>query len=108
MHILAEYFGLQMKCWIVVTKYGNGFIDGLVQERHNSSANALELCFSFTNPSICLDTNSMNCRNCIDILNNFSNLKLCRHLKPSLMENNTMDSCISMGSSQYKYYILLI
>ena len=28
------------------------YIDGLVQERHNSIANALELCLSCTNPSI--------------------------------------------------------
>ena len=28
-------------------------IDGLVQERHNSSALTMELCLSFTNPSIC-------------------------------------------------------
>ena len=28
-------------------------IDGLVQERHNSIANTLELCLSCTNPSIC-------------------------------------------------------
>ena len=28
------------------------YIDGLVQERRNSSANALELCFSCTNSSI--------------------------------------------------------
>ena len=27
-------------------------IDGLMQERHNSTANALELCLSCTNPSI--------------------------------------------------------
>ena len=30
----------------------NDVIDGLVQERHNSIANALELIFSCTNPSI--------------------------------------------------------
>ena len=29
------------------------YIDGLVQERRNSIANALELCLSCTNPSIC-------------------------------------------------------
>ena len=29
-------------------------IDGLIQERRNSIANALELCFSGTNPSIWL------------------------------------------------------
>ena len=29
-----------------------GYIDGLMQERHNSIANALELCLSSTNPSI--------------------------------------------------------
>ena len=28
-------------------------INGLMQERHNSIANALELCLSCTNPSIC-------------------------------------------------------
>ena len=28
-------------------------IDGLVQERHNSSANALELCLCCTNPLKC-------------------------------------------------------
>ena len=31
-------------------------IDGLVQERRNSTANALELCLSCTNPSICNST----------------------------------------------------
>ena len=30
------------------------FIDGLVQERPNSSVLAMELCLSCTNPSICL------------------------------------------------------
>ena len=29
------------------------YIDGLVQERHNSSALAMELCLSCINPSIC-------------------------------------------------------
>ena len=28
-----------------------GYIDGLVQERHNSIANALELCLFYTNPT---------------------------------------------------------
>ena len=30
------------------------YFDGLVQERPNSIANALELCLSCTNPSICV------------------------------------------------------
>ena len=30
----------------------NIYFNGLVQERHNSIANTLELCLSFTNPSI--------------------------------------------------------
>ena len=30
-----------------------GYMDGLVQERHNSIANALELCLPCTNPWIC-------------------------------------------------------
>ena len=30
----------------------NGYINGLVQEIHNSIANALELCLSCSNPSI--------------------------------------------------------
>ena len=29
-----------------------GYVDGLVQERRNSIANALELCLSCTNPSV--------------------------------------------------------
>ena len=28
------------------------YFDGLVQEKHNSIANTLELCISYTNPSI--------------------------------------------------------
>ena len=36
------------------------YIDGLVQERHNSSALAMELCLSCTNPSICLCSISLN------------------------------------------------
>ena len=46
-------------CWEVSrsheiqTKLGYRF-DGLVQQRHNSSANALELRLSCTNPSVCL------------------------------------------------------
>ena len=32
---------------------GLGHIDGLVQERLNSLANALELCLSCTNPLMC-------------------------------------------------------
>ena len=31
----------------------NQYIDGLMQERHNSIANALELCLSGTNPLTC-------------------------------------------------------
>ena len=37
-----------MMVWIT-----DGYFTGLVQERHNSIANALELCLSYTNPSIC-------------------------------------------------------
>ena len=37
------------------------YIDWLVQERHNSIANALELHFSCTNPSIC------NCLSCSQV-----------------------------------------
>ena len=32
--------------------YRWGYIDGLVQEKRNSIANALEICLSCTNPSI--------------------------------------------------------
>ena len=32
----------------------NVYIDGLMQERHNFIANAVELCLSDTNPSICI------------------------------------------------------
>ena len=34
---------------------GKHYIDGLVQERHNSSALAMELCLSCTNPSVYSD-----------------------------------------------------
>ena len=36
----------------IVQILGNRNIDGLVQERRNSSALAMELCLSCTNPSI--------------------------------------------------------
>ena len=37
-------------------------IDGLVQERRNSIANALELRLSYTNPSICYDKKLTQCK----------------------------------------------
>ena len=44
----------QNQCW-------SRYIDGLVQERHNSSASAMELRFSCTNPSICRHMVSLAC-----------------------------------------------
>ena len=56
-----------LTCWLAIFKYPKHnscanishffchlqlHIDGLMQERHNSIANALELCLSCTNPSI--------------------------------------------------------
>ena len=38
---------------ITEVQLNHQYIYGLVQERHNSSALAMELCFSCTNPSIC-------------------------------------------------------
>ena len=38
-----------------ISSHGVDDIDGSVQERHNSIANALELCLSCTNPSIYMD-----------------------------------------------------
>ena len=44
-------------CWVkfisVLRHWRRNHLDGLMQERHNSSANALELHFSCSNPSIC-------------------------------------------------------
>ena len=37
----------------IMTQLTNTYIDGLVQERRNSIANALDLRLSCTNPSIC-------------------------------------------------------
>ena len=36
----------------VIVRYYNVYSDGLGQERHNSIANALQLCLSCTNPSL--------------------------------------------------------
>ena len=50
---------MAMKCWLVDSLHKTAVmekwylshdIDGLVQERHNSIANALELCLYRTNP----------------------------------------------------------
>ena len=41
--------------WTDDDHFPNAYIDGLVQERHESIANALELHLSFTKPSICAD-----------------------------------------------------
>ena len=45
-------------CWkeTILTRWGLDNIDGLVQERRNSSALAMELRLSCTNPSICSHT----------------------------------------------------
>ena len=37
-----------------MTQFTDACIDGLVQERRNSIANAMELRLSYTNPSICV------------------------------------------------------
>ena len=37
------------------------YMNGLVQEIHNSIADALELCLSFTNPSICMQKKIIMC-----------------------------------------------
>ena len=39
------------KIWAMCPHYLWHYVDGLVQERHTSTANALELCLSCTNPS---------------------------------------------------------
>ena len=45
-----RWAGLQ---WVNTLRPSNAYINGLVQERHNSSALAMELCLSCTNPLIC-------------------------------------------------------
>ena len=45
-------------CWM-------DHFDGLVQERHNSIANALELRLSCTNPSICVCPLQLTCCRCL-------------------------------------------
>ena len=56
-YILHWLFELQFKFSRYLSLYYTGVplyhIDGLVQERRNSSALAMELCLSCTNPSIC-------------------------------------------------------
>ena len=44
-------------------KHGNSQIDGLVQERHNSSALAMELRLSCINPSKCIIRKFAHCHN---------------------------------------------
>ena len=48
-------------CWIWVCR--SDCIDGLVQERHNSSALAMELCLSGINPSIWFNMAAQNSEN---------------------------------------------
>ena len=48
--MLAEMF---IFVFIILYQVQNHYTDGLVQERHNSSALAMELCLSCTDPSIC-------------------------------------------------------
>ena len=43
---------MQAITWAIVDPDLCHDIDGLVEERHNSSALAMELCLSFFNPSI--------------------------------------------------------
>ena len=55
------------------------YIDGLVQERCNSCASAMESHLSCINPSICYQYELMKCQSCkisLDILNNFIWLKI--------------------------------
>ena len=43
----------QLPLYLSVTSQWDNHIDGLVQERRNSSALAMELRFSYINPPIC-------------------------------------------------------
>ena len=49
-HHMCLYHWIPVRCKMPIYTY----IDGLVQERRNSIANALELCLSRTNPSLSL------------------------------------------------------
>ena len=55
--------------------------DGLVQERHNSSALAMELCLSCTNPPICqIDTKIQQFEIIVSVLELFlKDIQFCVH-----------------------------
>ena len=57
-YVLCEKSGNQVHSIPIVTcnfyDVYTQYFDGLMQERHNSIANTLELCLSFTNPLIWL------------------------------------------------------
>ena len=52
--LICWWFCLSFISWFIVIN-AEDYLDGLVQERRNSSALAMELRLSYTNPSICLN-----------------------------------------------------